>query len=124
MVCTIGLIVFVFLFIKFRERRLQQEKRELENIVAERTREVVEQKEIIEAKNKDITDSINYARRIQEALLPPGNLESQAFSDSFVLFRPKDIVSGDFYWFEPGRVLPTWQRWTAPDMVCRVHSCL
>ncbi|MCB0428654.1 MAG: SpoIIE family protein phosphatase [Flavobacteriales bacterium] len=98
-VCTIGLIVFVFLFIKFRERRLQQEKRELENIVAERTREVVEQKEIIEAKNKDITDSINYARRIQEALLPPGNLESQAFSDSFVLFRPKDIVSGDFYWF-------------------------
>jgi serine phosphatase RsbU (regulator of sigma subunit) len=49
-------------------------------------------------KNNEITDSINYAKRIQEALLPAANELSNAFSDSFILYKPKDIVSGDFYW--------------------------
>lgn len=53
----------------------------------------------IEIKNKDITDSINYSKRIQEATLPPKELKNQLFPDAFVLFKPKDIVSGDFYWF-------------------------
>ncbi|MCB0397618.1 MAG: SpoIIE family protein phosphatase [Flavobacteriales bacterium] len=98
-ICTVAAGLLILSFIKYRERRLRQEKRVLEEMVDERTREVVEQKEIIEAKNKDITDSINYAKRIQEALLPPANLTSNAFSESFVLYQPKDIVSGDFYWF-------------------------
>lgn len=57
------------------------------------------QKELVEDKNKEITDSINYAQRIQQAILP--NLEeiSSAFPQSFVLYKPKDIVSGDFYFF-------------------------
>lgn len=52
----------------------------------------------IETKNKDITDSIRYAKRIQQAILPDDHVLKQAFPDSFVFYRPKDIVSGDFYW--------------------------
>ena len=50
-------------------------------------------------KNKDITDSINYAKRIQDAILPPVKAIESRFYDCFVLFSPRDIVSGDFYWF-------------------------
>lgn len=53
----------------------------------------------IERKNKDITASINYAKRIQESMLPRSNKISQALPEHFILFRPRDIVSGDFYWF-------------------------
>lgn len=53
----------------------------------------------IEIKNKDITDSINYSKRIQDASLPPIELREELFPDSFILFKPKDIVSGDFYWY-------------------------
>jgi serine phosphatase RsbU (regulator of sigma subunit) len=53
----------------------------------------------IEIKNKDITDSINYSKRIQDASLPPVELRKELFPDSFILFKPKDIVSGDFYWY-------------------------
>jgi serine phosphatase RsbU (regulator of sigma subunit) len=58
------------------------------------------QKATIEAKNKDITDSIQYAKRLQEAVLPDPTTLSNYFSDSFILFMPRDIVSGDFYWYE------------------------
>lgn len=54
---------------------------------------------IIEIKNKDITDSINYAKNIQHAMLPVENRMKNAMKEHFVLFKPKDIVSGDFYWF-------------------------
>jgi hypothetical protein len=53
----------------------------------------------INLKNKEITDSINYAKRIQKAVLPIDNVIEKALPNSFVLFKPKDIVSGDFYWF-------------------------
>ena len=52
----------------------------------------------IETKNKDITDSIRYAKRIQQAILPADTALRLAFPESFVFYRPKDIVSGDFYW--------------------------
>ncbi|MES2285198.1 MAG: tetratricopeptide repeat protein [Bacteroidota bacterium] len=55
--------------------------------------------EEIELKNKDISDSINYSKRIQDASLAPKELKYKLFPDAFVLFKPKDIVSGDFYWF-------------------------
>lgn len=57
------------------------------------------QKRLVEEKNKDITDSINYAKRIQEAILPAKELKYKLFPEAFVLFQPRDIVSGDFYWF-------------------------
>ena len=73
---------------------------DMENQVKIRTAEVVRQKEIIEAKNKDITDSIQYAQRIQNVILPPLTEFEDNFVESFVMFRPRDIVSGDFYWIE------------------------
>jgi serine phosphatase RsbU (regulator of sigma subunit) len=64
------------------------------------TLEVVgKQKTQIESKNKDITDSINYAKRIQDALLPSQSVIQSSFTDSFTLYLPKDVVSGDFYFF-------------------------
>jgi serine phosphatase RsbU (regulator of sigma subunit)/tetratricopeptide (TPR) repeat protein len=72
----------------------------MEAEVTKRTQEIVHQKEIIEEKNKHITDSIHYAKRIQDATLPDLSLMNQYLENSFVLFKPKDIVSGDFYWIE------------------------
>ncbi len=66
----------------------------------ERSHQLLEQKnKIIEEKNKDITDSINYAKRIQDATFPSLEEKDIIFPHSFVLYKPKDIVSGDFYWF-------------------------
>lgn len=61
---------------------------------------LTEQKLIIEQKNKDILDSINYAKRIQDAIFPPEDLIKELLPESFILFKPKDIISGDFYWIE------------------------
>ncbi|MCC6369938.1 MAG: PAS domain S-box protein [Bacteroidia bacterium] len=71
----------------------------LEEKVLERTSEVLQQKEIIENKSKEITKSIDYALLIQKALLPKTEDISKAFKEHFILYRPKDIVSGDFYFF-------------------------
>ena len=57
------------------------------------------QEEIIQQKNRDITDSITYAKKIQEALLPLERNIKAKLPESFILYKPKDIVSGDFYWF-------------------------
>ena len=84
---------------------LYENEQVLERKVVERTEEVVRQKQEIEVKNKEleilykhVTDSIRYAKRIQESILPPENFINKLLPDSFVLFKPKDIVSGDFYW--------------------------
>lgn len=71
----------------------------LEEKVQERTAEVVEQKEIIEKKNENITASIKYAERIQSAALPTNESISASLKENFIYFKPRDIVSGDFYWF-------------------------
>lgn len=84
---------------KEKQRILENQNIVLEEQVNARTAEISEQKKIIEEKNKDITDSITYARRIQQAMLPSDEFIHRLFPDAFVLFRPKDIVSGDFYWF-------------------------
>jgi serine phosphatase RsbU (regulator of sigma subunit) len=61
---------------------------------------VIHQKEEIEIKNRDITDSINYAQRIQASILPSTQRLQEIFSGSFVFYQPRDIVSGDFYWYD------------------------
>ncbi|HET6990934.1 MAG TPA: GAF domain-containing protein, partial [Bacteroidia bacterium] len=71
----------------------------LEEKVKERTAEVIRQKEIIEVKNKDITDSIKYAKKIQQAILPANQDILNDLPQSFIFYKPKDIVSGDFYWY-------------------------
>jgi serine phosphatase RsbU (regulator of sigma subunit) len=73
---------------------------QLEGKVTERTKELNEKKNILEIKNKEINDSINYAKRIQNAILPSTELIDESFSDKFILYLPKDIVAGDFYWLE------------------------
>jgi serine phosphatase RsbU (regulator of sigma subunit) len=67
---------------------------------------VMNQKSDLEIKEKNITDSLHYAQRIQEALLPSEDYLRKHYKDSFIFFRPKDIVSGDFYWIgeKNGRV--------------------
>lgn len=77
----------IFLFNRFRTTRKQK------NIIEE-------QKEVVEEKQKEITDSITYAKRIQEAILPPESIIKKLLPNSFFLYKPKDIVSGDFYWLE------------------------
>lgn len=78
-----------------RTKELREEKEKVENI----NKEVTKQKLEIEHKNTEITDSIKYAKNIQEALLPALELTESAFDDAFVFYQPKDIVSGDFFWF-------------------------
>lgn len=102
----IGIIVFAAaaIALAIRSSRLRkkanialQEKND--EIVTQRD-EIQLQKLTIEEKNKDILDSISYAKRLQTALLPNTEDVRSAFNDAFVLFKPKDIVSGDFYWME------------------------
>jgi len=94
LICVLAGAGMILLYIKVRERNLRRENRILEEKVKQRTALVVAQKEELAQKNKDITDSIEYAKRIQVAILPP----VIPFSETFVLFKPKAIVSGDFYW--------------------------
>jgi ligand-binding sensor domain-containing protein/serine phosphatase RsbU (regulator of sigma subunit) len=99
----LGTIVLYYL--KWKERQHRQEKRILEERVKERTSEIERQKnelaaqrDEIDEKNLSIMSSITYARQIQKAILPPREVLDRAFPENFVLHKPKDIVSGDFYW--------------------------
>jgi len=100
--------------LKENEKLKDKVNRELEQKVRERTSEISEQKEEIEsqrdeieaqrdlvfAQKKEITDSIGYAQRIQAAILPQKNYLDKIIPEYFVLFKPRDIVSGDFYWIK------------------------
>jgi serine phosphatase RsbU (regulator of sigma subunit) len=87
--------------IEFVKVETLQKRTEVLHHVIEMEKEQVEmQKELVEIKNKEITDSITYARRIQHAILPPPQMVKKYFPSSFILYKPKDIVAGDFYWME------------------------
>ena len=99
-------ILIIAVAVKLNSRRLIKANQRLQELVDEKTYEVREQKEEIEAqrddiakKNKSLTDSINYAKTLQQAILPAPSLISEVFPQHFVFFRPRDIVSGDFYYF-------------------------
>jgi len=92
LICMVLGMASVIAFIKLRTRKIEREKKILEIKVAERTEELAK-------KNKAITDSIKYAQRIQEAVLPVKDDIRDILPSSFILYKPKDIVSGDFYWF-------------------------
>ena len=88
----LGLVFFIF-------RGLRQKSKD--NKALEQMNSIISDKsKIVEAQHKDITDSIKYAERIQTAILPPDKLWKQILPNSFVYYRPKDILSGDFYWVE------------------------
>ncbi len=102
---SLGLLLVLLLAITIF-RSLQQNKKKtkiiLEQKVEVEKKNVVieEQKAIVEQKNRDILDSIVYAKRLQDAILPPLSIIEKYLPDSFVLYKPKDIVAGDFYWME------------------------
>ncbi len=97
---TVTFLVFAMTaIIKIRERNQKRLQAFLEKSLDERTKEVVEQKDEIEEKNREITDSINYAQRIQSSILPTVKLLEGNFPGWFMYYKPRDIVSGDFYWF-------------------------
>ena len=103
------LAAIIVAIIKIYLRKLIKDKQRLEKIVSERTAEIIEKNKEITEKNKSITDSINYASRIQTAMLPLESRIKEALPEHFILFRPRDIVSGDFYWFAetPDRIIIT-----------------
>lgn len=88
------LIFGIFMYNRFRVTRKQK------GIIEAQKLEVDKQKETIEETHKEITDSIAYAKRIQSAILPPNSLIAEHLPNSFVLYKPKDVVAGDFYWLE------------------------
>ncbi len=83
-------IVILFLVIVFNRLKISNRQKAI----------IEEQKAVVEEKNKEITDSITYAKRIQSAMLPSLISIKESFPDSFVFFKPKDIVAGDFYWYK------------------------
>jgi serine phosphatase RsbU (regulator of sigma subunit)/ligand-binding sensor domain-containing protein len=97
------IIIFILLIyglIKLSVKRVAKLNKKLEDTVLERTKEIVEQKEMVEEKNQEIMDSMTYAKRIQNAILPPSKMIKESLKESFVLYKPKDIVAGDFYWLD------------------------
>lgn len=103
-----GSIEIVTLSTRFNKMisELEELYNELEQKVRDRTAEVVAQKEELEAQRdmlaeqqKHIMDSIQYSKRLQTAILPSHDFVHELFPDAFILYRPKDIISGDFYWF-------------------------
>lgn len=118
-----GLLALLFVFgtVHWRTAKLKQRQKELETEVKNATKEIREQKDeaekqkdeaekqrdevrkqkkIVEEAHKEITDSIQYAKRIQSAILPPQKLVKEYLPESFILYKPKDVVAGDFYWME------------------------
>lgn len=92
----VAVLVIIIMLSLFRSNKVKQEANLALN---EKNRLIEEQKKEVEERNLEITQSISYAKRIQEAILPARELKFKIFPDAFVLFMPKDIVSGDFYWY-------------------------
>jgi tetratricopeptide (TPR) repeat protein/serine phosphatase RsbU (regulator of sigma subunit) len=97
---AIGGIVLVLL-LAFTLFKRYQLKKKANDLLKERNREIQSQKAIIEQKSEEVSDSINYAKKIQDTLLPDLPAFHSAFKNAFIFFRPKNVVSGDFYWFSP-----------------------
>lgn len=90
----------IILIVREREKAQKRIQLYLEKELEARTSVVMKQKGELELQNIEITDSINYAKRIQTSILPDFYKVKDLFSDAFLFFRPRDIVSGDFYWFD------------------------
>jgi ligand-binding sensor domain-containing protein/serine phosphatase RsbU (regulator of sigma subunit) len=94
------LVSVVIMIIRERDKAQKKVQLYLETELDARTSVVIKQKGEIELQNIEITDSINYAKRIQTSILPDISKLKDSFKDAFILFHPRDIVSGDFYWFD------------------------
>lgn len=90
-------LVIVFSFFIYNRFRITQKQK---LIIEQKEKETHHQKDIIEEKQKEIIDSINYAKRLQQAILAPKDEIDKYFPENFLFYKPKDIVAGDFYFFE------------------------
>ncbi|MDQ3046956.1 MAG: tetratricopeptide repeat protein [Bacteroidota bacterium] len=102
-ILLIAIALFIFFTIIIIKAYVQKNKintklNEQKNVLENRNKEIHRQHEIIEVKNKEITDSIYYAQNIQSALMPSASDYNNFFEESLIVFKPKDIISGDFYW--------------------------
>jgi serine phosphatase RsbU (regulator of sigma subunit)/Flp pilus assembly protein TadD len=108
------LLFGAFMYNRFKVTQRQKEVIEFQKTEVEKQREISEnlrhesdhQRHLVEEKNKEITDSINYAKRIQEAILPSRYSLVENLKNGFIFFKPKDVVSGDFYWLETTSPIP------------------
>ncbi len=92
-------VIFVIhLFINYRVRHYRKANKELQEKTVNK-KQIEAQREVLTRINRSLTDSINYARRIQRAMIPSESSFSQLFPNSFVYLRARDIVSGDFFWY-------------------------
>lgn len=85
------ILVLIFSYMIFSRLKLTRKQKSI----------IEQQKKLVDVKNQEITDSITYAKRIQDAILPSKQLLEENLNESFVFYQPKDIVAGDFYWLEP-----------------------
>lgn len=106
----IGFGIFIFLVLiagafaiykRYQAKKKAHADLEQKNSIIEDQKQILEnQKHILEEKNTEIMDSITYAKRIQTAILPSDKFFSEMLPNAFVLYKPKDIIAGDFYWLE------------------------
>jgi serine phosphatase RsbU (regulator of sigma subunit)/Tfp pilus assembly protein PilF len=94
---VIALVILIFAFVVLNRFKITKKQNK---IISEQKTSVEVAHYKLEEKNKEILDSITYAKRIQSAILPQPKLVKQFLEDSFILYKPKDIVAGDFYWLE------------------------
>lgn len=93
----IVVLVLISAFWIFRRLKISQKQTK---IIAAQKEQVEDQRNVLDIKNKEIMDSINYAKRLQDAILPSKVYFQTHFEDHFIFYKPKDVVSGDFYWLE------------------------
>ncbi len=113
-ICLLAIIIVAFIIyrsniikqrvnklLRIQNQEILQQRKEIQKQaegLKQVNREMLLKNELIEGKNKNIYDSLHYAKKIQTALLPARSRLDKAFDENFILYRPKDIVSGDFYW--------------------------
>jgi serine phosphatase RsbU (regulator of sigma subunit) len=100
LISFIGFIVVVLVFSVLLYKQFAAKKK-ANILLQEQNEEIKNQRDKIFNQNKEITDSIEYASKIQSAILPPKDIISEKLPEHFILYKPRDIVSGDFYWLYP-----------------------
>ncbi len=88
------------LFVVFVLLKSNKAKSRTNHLISQKNKEIEKQRETLQTKNNEVLDSINYAKRIQDAILPTNEDIKSYLPDHFLIFQPKDIISGDFYWLE------------------------
>ncbi len=97
-IIAFGLLTVFVIRSNILRKKSNKELKKQKDIIVSQKEEVINQKHLIEEKHREITDSINYAERIQRSFIATKEILDENLSDYFVFFKPKDVVSGDFYW--------------------------